>query len=301
MTTTTQITVYETSEVNCNDEVLTETLSRLLTPLARLCLSRGITFAPIEELLKKAFVQEAGALQPEAPLHGMVSRISTATGINRREVTRLTKQKHTVRTTKPPLAAELFARWTTNPALQDQSGTPAVLERQGPAPSFEALAHSITRDIHPRSMLDELIRLGLAHHDEQLDRVSLVRTEFVPGNDSEQMLRFVGENIGDHLEAAITNVLGTGDKHLEQAVFADELSAESIKALRPLIMHQWKALSDALVPAITEMIEADQLAGRRQDKRLRIGVYTFTETPLVSASDPALLSGCKPTAKDKSK
>jgi len=43
---------------------------------------------------------------------------------------------------------------------------------------FEALAQSITRDVHPRSMLDELVRLGLVQHDEDLDSVSLARSEF---------------------------------------------------------------------------------------------------------------------------
>jgi hypothetical protein len=76
---------------NCEDSALFRTLSRLIRPIARLCLANGITFATAEEFLKRAFVHEAKAIQPEAPEHGMVSRISTVSGLNRREVTRLTK------------------------------------------------------------------------------------------------------------------------------------------------------------------------------------------------------------------
>ena len=79
------------STISIHETTLRRVVNRLLVPLARLCLAHGITYATAEVALKRAFVQEASALQPGAPEHGMVSRISTATGINRREVTRLTK------------------------------------------------------------------------------------------------------------------------------------------------------------------------------------------------------------------
>ena len=254
-----------------------KTLSRILLPLARLCLAHGITFAAVEELLKQAFVQEANALQPDAPEHGTVSRISTATGLTRREVTRLLKSRAPVRPTKTPISTEVFARWTTNPDYQNNNGEPSVLKRQGAAPSFEALAQSITRDIHPRSMLDELIRLGLAQYDEELDCVSLKSSEFVPSRDKQQMLDLLADNVGDHLAAAVANVTHDGSMHLEQAVFADELSTESLAKLRPLFAAQWKTMRDAMVPVITDLIESDRLAGRKQNQRMRIGLYTFEE------------------------
>jgi hypothetical protein len=265
-------------DINSEGTALFRTLSRLLVPLARLCLANGITFATVEEILKRSFVQEAKALQPGAPEHGMVSRISTATGINRREVTRLTKLEAPELTTKQPLASEILARWTTDHSYRNQDGVPSMLNRLGPAPSFEALAQTVTRDVHHRSMLDELIRLDLVSYDESLDLVSLTRNDFVPRCDSQQMLNFLGDNVGDHLNAAIANVLHDGNSHLEQAVFADELSAESIGRLLPLVMAHWKALREDMVPAITKLIEDDKLAGRAQDQRVRIGLYTFADT-----------------------
>jgi len=268
-------------ETASENNALFRALSRLIRPIARLCLSNGITFATAEEFLKRAFVQEARVIQPDAPEHGTVSRISTVTGINRREVTRLTRLETPERITKQPLVSEILARWTTDPAWRDHDGKPQAIKRQGVAPSFESLAQSITRDVHPRSLLDELIRLDLVSHDEHLDLVTVTRNHFVPKGDAQQMLNFLGDNVGDHLNAAVANVLHNGN-HLEQAVFADELSAESLDALRPLVMAQWNALHEKMVPALTSFIEADRLAGRTQDQRVRIGLYTFTDT----AADP---------------
>jgi len=284
------------------DSALIGTLSRLLAPLARLCLANGVTFALADEVLKRTFVQEAAALQPGALGHGAVSRISTATGINRREVTRLTRSGAPERPTKPPLATELFARWVTDPAYRNDDGVPCSLKRQGPGPSFEALAQSITRDRHPRSLLDELVRLGLAKHDAESDCVALCSSDFIPSGDSRQLLEFLGDNVGDHLDAAVANVMIDDRRHLEQAVFADELSAESVEKLRPLVTAHWQALRDAMVPEITALIEADRLAGRKQDRRVRIGMYNFneatpnTETPV---TEPKVRRSRKSTAKEQ--
>lgn len=251
-------------------------LARLLRPIARLCLANGITFATAVEVLKRAFVQEARAMQPEAPEHGTVSRISTVTGINRREVGRLTKAQLPDPVTKKPLAAELMARWLTDPSLRDAQGLPAALQRTGTGQSFENLSQLVTRDVHPRTILDELLRQGMVRHDLESDEVSLVCDDFIPKADSQQMLAFLSDNVGDHLEAAVDNVTDGNDRHLEQAIFADELSMESVRALQSRIIARWQALREEMVPAITELIESDRKAGRRQDQRIRIGLYSFT-------------------------
>ena len=273
------------SDITYQDTALTRALSRLMAPIARLCLANGVTFAAAEEVLKQAFVQEAHSLQPGVSAHGTVSRISTATGLTRREVDRLIKTETRVRPTKPPIATELFARWISETAWRDENGSPLILKRLGSTPSFESLAQSITRDVHPRSILDELVRLGIAHHDEKLDCVSLKRKDFVPGNDIQQMFNMLGDNVGDHLDAAVGNVMHDGNQHLEQAVFADELSAESIKLLQPILSSRWKALRDTLVPVISACIESDRASGRIQNQRMRVGLYTFAES--VPVADPS--------------
>jgi hypothetical protein len=289
------------SDPTSQDTGIAKILGRILAPLARLCLANGITFSTAEEILKQVFVQEANALKPGMPMHGTVSRISAATGLTRREVTRLIKSDAPVRPQKPPIATEIFARWTTDPAWRGHDGRPQVLKRQGTAPSFEVLAQSITRDIHPRSMLDELVRIGLANYDEDLDCVSLTHDDFVPGVDSRQLLNLLSDNVGDHLEAAVSNVLSDASRHHEQAVFADELSTESIESLRPLVAAQWSALRNAMVPAITRLIESDRLAGRAQDKRMRIGLYTFNENTGTPSEKPSKHSPQKASSKESKK
>jgi len=255
-------------------DALLNSLRQLLRPLAQLALARGLPYGALDELLRAELVAQARRLHAEQPEHGLVSRISTATGLTRREVGRLLSQPDSVPTPPHGLAGELFARWQADPKYR-QRGRPRVLPRCGPAPSFEALAQAVTRDVHPRSLLDELCRLGLATWDQDTDRVTLRREAFVPRADRTHMLTLLGDNVGDHLQAAVVNVLGGGDAHFEQAVYADELSAESVQALRPQIAAAWDELFQRMVPLLQQHIDDDHTQGRTQDQRVRIGFYSF--------------------------
>ncbi|MBL8347858.1 MAG: hypothetical protein JNN03_20660 [Rubrivivax sp.] len=267
---------------------LHEALAQLLAPVARLAVARGLPYAATQDLLKKAFVEAASAAHPGLAAHRKVSRIATTTGINRREVTRLTapdaSRGGSPAARRPPrsVASEVHAHWRTHADWRDASGHPRVLPRLGPAPSFEALAQAITRDVHPRSLLDELCRLGLARLDEASDTVALQGDAFVPSSDRVRMLGFLGENVGDHLCAAVDNVLATGrPPHLEQALFAEGLSAESLESLRPLLREQWAALRQSLVPALEARI-ADDARGAGPRARVRLGLYAYNEVPMAA-------------------
>jgi hypothetical protein len=258
----------------------------VLRPLARLAVATGLSYARIDEVLRQVLVEAASAAHPALPPQRRVSRISTTLGLNRREVTRLSRAGEASPSAPPSHATRLFLKWQSDARFRDASGALQSLPRQGPGPSFEKLAHEITRDVHPRSLLGELCRLGLARHDEERDSVELIVEAFVPRGDSARMLGFLGANVGDHFEAAVSNVLGDGREHFEQAIFADELSGESIRAFRDTITRQWQALRTASVPALETLIEVDRAVGRVRNQRIRIGLFSWTE-PMQSGTSAA--------------
>lgn len=272
-----------------DDALVLRACRPVLAPLAQLAISRGMQYAQFDELVRTAFVQAAREAHPDVPPHRAVSRVSAATGLNRREVTRLIKSDMPEPPRRSP-ATEIFARWITDPKLRDEGRPRKSLPRQGTAPSFESLAQSVTKDVHPRSLLEELCRLGLAKVDEDSDTVVLLRETFVPSGDDERLFGFLGANVGDHLSAAVDNVQGRTPRHLEQALFADGLSLESLERLRPLVSEQWQSLVRTLVPLVRQYIEEDEAAARSQDQRLRIGMYAYAEPMSASVEPPAATS-----------
>jgi|SRR5882672_9522803 len=254
---------------------LLNAIQTLMEPLAALSVARGLPFATVEELLKRAFVDAAGEALTSGSGARRVSRISTVTGLNRREVARLVKARTEMTPARYSPATQVFTRWIAESSLKTPRGEPMPLPRQGPAPSFEQLAKSVTRDVHPRSLLDELCRLGLARVDGEMVRI--IRKSFVPNADHDRMLDLLGSNVGDHFRAAVANVQANMPPHLEQAVFADELSQASIDQFQLVVRAQWQALLTATVPTLHGLIAADQAAKRPQDRRVRVGMYAYSE------------------------
>ena len=73
------------------DQALLRACRAVMAPLARLAVARGTRYAQIDELLRSAFIDAAREAHPDVPANRAVSRVSAATGLNRREVTRLIK------------------------------------------------------------------------------------------------------------------------------------------------------------------------------------------------------------------
>lgn len=259
------------SQPDADNTAVLAAVGQLLQPLAELCLQRGIPIQPVEELFRLVFVDQAQRL---AGGGAATSRVSTMTGLTRREVARLRSVAAQELPSPRSVATDLLTRWLSAPEYVSRS-KPRVIPRAGGAPSFEHLASTVTRDVHARTLLTEMQRLRLVEHDERKDTVRLLVEAFVPRDDLPRMLGFLGDNVGDHLRGAVRNVLGGGDEHFEQALFADELSAGSVQAARELITAQWRSLLTTLVPQLEALMAQDREAGRPQDQAVRIGLYSW--------------------------
>ena len=275
--------------LSADQQAALDALDGVFAPLAQLCIAKGIRIRAVEDRLRAAFLKAAREAHPAQSSTRLTSRISATTGLTRREVTRLESQPDRAQEPRRSPITELFTRWLSDPALRCPDDKPLKLPRQGPAPSFESLAQSVTRDVHPRTLLDELCRLQLAACDSASDSVHLLHEAFVPRGDWARMLAFLGDNVGDHFRAAVANVLQDGKQQLEQAIFADELSVESLAKARELMTQQWRTLLAQVAPQLEKMIEADRDAGRSQDHSLRIGLFTWSQAMVSTPELPISL------------
>ncbi len=247
----------------------------VLAPLARLMVTRGVSCAAFEHLVQKAFVEAAHGAIPELQRSRAVSRIRAATGLSRREVARLLDEDAPAALPQRSLASEIFTRWRTSPAYVDERGRPRVLPRLGEAPSFESLARSVTRDVHPRTLLDELVRLGIAGEVPERDLVVLTLDAFVPGADESRMLEFLAHNVGEHLGVAVGNVLGDGPRQLERAIFATGLSSASVQVAQRWVEERWKTMLGELTPLLEDLLARDRETFSDDERpcRFRVGLF----------------------------
>ena len=269
------------------DQLVLAAASEILRPLVGMLLANGVKHGVLVELLKRLLVEAARGRVPGGAGARAVSRISVATGIHRKEVKRLLHEPADVADLGGrSLASEAFTRWLTDPRFLDAQHQPRVLARHaapGAEPSFESLAREVSRDVHSRTILDELLRLKMVELDG--DGVRLVAQAFVPAARERDMLRFLADNIGDHLSAAVANAEERADRFLEQAMFSDELSADSIRRVEALAREHWQRMLRELAPKLQALVDEDRAAGRTANRRARIGMYSYSAR-MTQASDP---------------
>ncbi|MBL0121629.1 MAG: hypothetical protein IPP88_02510 [Betaproteobacteria bacterium] len=253
---------------------------RVLAPMVELMLREGVTYPRFANALKTTFLESATSLLEESSARVNDSRISALTGIHRKDV----REWRSVGQPRPQAktlgaAMEVFTRWANDPEYCDKKGQPRVLDRAGGPGSFEALAVSISNDVHPHTLLQELIRLGVARRAEatangENDKVSLCLEAFVPKEGTAELLRLFSDNVGDHLAAAVHNLTDSGTPMLEQSVFADNLRPESVVAMNKLARQIWSSAFHEIVRNATVL--SDQDRGQSDaDQRIRIGMYFY--------------------------
>lgn len=224
----------EPSEITTAGGGLHAPVARLLRPLVRLFVARGITFPALTTLLRELYVNVA---EYDFALSGKEqtdSRVSLLTGIHRKEVARLRGAGAPVSVVPAALSrtSRIIARWLADPKFTDAAGHPLPLARvaEGNSPSFETLVASVTRDLRPRAVLDEWLDRGLARLDAEA-RVVLAEAAYVPKGGGEPQLYYFGRNLHDHIAASVANVMGEAPRFLERAVHYDGLSRELAERL----------------------------------------------------------------------
>jgi Family of unknown function (DUF6502) len=201
-------------------------LDTILAPLARLLVRRGVLIGAAVERLKLHYVRAAQTLAGPKPTD---SRISVMTGLQRRDVVRIAALPDTApQARKPNHLARLIQVWHSDPRFAGKE-----LDRSGPGDTFETLALAIRRDVHPRTMLEQLREAGTISVTAE-GRLRLEQPSYQPLAGSEAQLDYFADNAGDFLTAATDNILAPQPPFFERAAHFNGLSPEAVAQLEAL-------------------------------------------------------------------
>ena len=257
-----------------------QAVERALRPVVALLLDQGVGLPALVEMLKGIYVQTAEASLAGDARGASDSRVSVMSGVHRKDVRRL--RRAPAGAPRPPAAvlrgAQLVAQWSARREFRDARGRPARLARlksDGGARSFEALAASVTRDVGPRALLDELLRLGIVRLDSR-DRVCLNQGAFVPARGLEEKAYYYGKNLHDHAAAAARNLKGGADPLLERSVHYAAVSEHSAKELEQLARKAGMRALEQVNRVAFDRKQRDRRAGNG-GHRVHFGVYFYTE------------------------
>ncbi len=265
--------------------------------MAQMAMQAGLNHAQLDELWRMAMVEAAGASSKN------VSQVSVATGLHRKEVMRLQElidaklAGQTPEPKKRPWASQLVLKWADWVSREPHLGVLPLLHEAAEVACFAKLSRSVTTDVHPRAVLQELLRLGLVSEAE--GRVSLLVAQFVPKGSADDALGVLADNVSDHLQTGLSNIASdvaskrgelAGDKWMEQAIWAEGISLADVQKLNATAREAW---AHAYRLLYKQLLDTPEAQAPQQRMRVRVGMYVAAAPQAVTAPEPAAKLGVK--------
>lgn len=248
-------------------------------PLVRLLIGRGATFPAVMEQLRQLFVEEAIAEIQRRGMKPTSSAVSLLSGVHRKD---LRAREHGAAKAVSPstsaplgLIGQIVGRWMSDPLYLD-GAKPRALQRGAEPGAFDQLVQSVSTDVGPRAVLEEMLRLAVVRVDGE--RIELDTRGMVPRGDFAAMAEALGVNLRDHAAASCANLID-GRNLLEQAIYVDEISPESAHLLHQAATRAWRPAFARVMRLAEKRFARDavkEIEARRQ-ARVRFGVYFFIE------------------------
>jgi len=286
-------------------EALIAAIRKILRPAVRLMLHFQVSYPYLISLLKSVYVEVADEEFALDDRRQSDSRITLLTGVHRKDVKRLRAEESEAilapRTVS--IGAQCIAYWLGMERFRSADRTPLPLPLKTPSTTpgqvcFDDLVESVCRqDIRPRVILDEWIRLGIAHMDE-LDRVVLNTGAFTPDKGVDEKLFFFGKNIQDHLNAGTHNIMGKNPAFFDRSVYYDKLSQASLDELEQLAAKLGMASLIEMNQRALQLQQRD--AGKNQALyRMNFGVFHYNDRQEKTSAHPTTDTGTGRTDADQ--
>jgi hypothetical protein len=262
-------------------QALSDATQAILRPLVRVLLRNGIPYGTFAALARAVYVEVA---EKEFALDGKrqtVSRISTLTGLTRKDVARI-QEGDTARSTPDAerynRPARVIGGWVRGKAYHDRRGHPADLPMDGETGSFSALVREFSGDIPPRAMADELARVG-AIEIRPNGAVRLLTRAYIPRGDQADKLGILGADVADLIRTIDHNLTcAPDDSYFQRRVSYDNIPREKLPALTKELGRQAQSCLESM-DRVLAAADRDRNPEAEGTGRVRTGVaiYYFQE------------------------
>lgn len=258
--------------------ILERAIIRLLRPVVRLLLKRGIPFSAFAEMAKRAYLEVA---EQDFTIEGRkqsASRIAVITGINRKELGRLQKapsvsdEKENKQFNR---AARVIRGWVTDEQFTDHQGNPLTLLFDK---DFSDLVRRYSGDMPVRAVLDELLRVGAVQEMPDA-QVCLTNPAYIPQMGEPEKLHLLGMCGSDLLDTIEYNLNATTPRY-QRFVAYDNIPPEVMEKLRRLSHRQSQAFLEQVNHWLSQYdcdVNPQQHSEHTQRFRAGIGVYYFEQ------------------------
>ena len=257
----------------------------VVRPLVRILLRHGISFAEFADVLKAVYVEVAVSDFKVERKRGTKSRIAVMTGLTRKEVSRIIEIAGTetegIRSNLNRMA-RVLAGWHTDPDFIGPYGMPLEIryEEEGlSAVTFSTLVKRYSGDMSTRSMLDELMRVGVVIETEP-GWLKVLRRDYEPQSLAQDSFERVGEVVKNFIDTVDFNLQKeeTGRSRFERIVYSPEgIRSEDMDLFDKFVNERCQALLEEIDNWIAQL---DLPKGDKESVTHKgVGIYHYIERP----------------------
>ena len=258
---------------NTIHKILNASTLQILRPLARIMMRNGVSCGSFEELVRRAYVDEAFSTNAKQQQKTTISSVSALTGLSRKEVKRLNEldgNQHFEVEKKYNRAIRVISGWTNDKQFLDDSSKPKILTIDGKS-SFAALVKLYSGDIPTKAMLDLLLSADCVALTK--DSVKLIKHAYVPGNDSTEIIGILGTDTNELINTIDYNLSADeSDKRYQRKVSTAVLNKNAIKEFKSIS----KKHSQALLEELDAWISQNEVRPDDENARyVSLGIYYY--------------------------
>lgn len=227
-----------------NKRLLTSAIYRVCRSLVRVLLRNGIPFSGFTDIAKKAYVDVAIEEFGVPGRKTSDSRVSTITGLTRKEVRRvkmLDIRSETQLAEHYNRAARVIFGWLHDNEYLDDKEKPVRLPFEGANPSFSTLVKKFSGDVPPRAILDELSQVGVV---QTLDNgeVELLKMGYVPSASEAEKLKLFGRDTSGLIDTIDRNIYSDQPAFFQRKVCYEDLPEAAREEIKELLEQKGQEL-----------------------------------------------------------
>ncbi|MDT8282235.1 MAG: DUF6502 family protein [Gammaproteobacteria bacterium] len=256
------------------NQILNESARKILRPLIRVMLRNGVSCGSFEELVRKAYVDEAFVAGEKNQIKTTISSVSAQTGLSRKEVKRLHEQAATQSDEieqKYNRAVRVISGWINEKRFTSAPGKAKTLTLDGGDDSFAALVKQYSGDIPGKAMLDLLLSADCVVVKD--NSVNLIKHAYVPGKDSAEVIRILGADVNELINTIDFNLTaGDSDKRYQRKVSTAVLNKNSVEAFKKIVNKR----SQTLLEEFDAWLSQNEVAPDDENAcYVSVGVYYY--------------------------
>lgn len=251
----------------------------VLKPFVQFCIRHSYRINDVLIALKRTYVEVARAELEKQGKACTASALSAMTGLHRKDTSKLLggtlpSNDHT------DLMTRVLGKWQGSSRYTTPSGKPRTLSAQGEKSDFFQLVRSVSFDLNPYTVLNELLRVGAIQRTAQGVKISL--KVFNPRGDSEKLLQMMAREtqlVMNAIEENMQQAAATPNLHINTTY--DNISDAKLSSLRTWILKRGSAFHDSLRKFLSKLDRDINPHAPEGKKRLQISVSSVSHIQLI--------------------